>query len=73
MNRKARLTWLGLFVQRFLAACFLLQAPGQAEGFEAAVVGFLDVVGETACGQLLHTQMIAYALAAYSLSGTARI
>jgi hypothetical protein len=37
----------------------VLQSPGFGEGFEAAVVSFLDVVGETAGGQLLRRQMIA--------------
>jgi len=31
----------------------MLQSPGFGEGGEAAVESFLDVVGETAAGQLL--------------------
>jgi len=32
----------------------VLQPPGLGEGAEAAVEGFLDVVGEAAAGQLLR-------------------
>ena len=50
-----------------------LQTPGLGEGFEAAVVGLLDIVGETAAGQLPARQMIAQTLTARSLSATAGI
>jgi len=33
---------------------FYLQSPGRGEGAEAAVEGFLDVVGEAAAGQFLY-------------------
>lgn len=29
------------------------QSPGLGEGAEAAVIGFLDIIGKTAAGQLL--------------------
>jgi hypothetical protein len=51
----------------------MLQSPGLGEGVEAAVESFLDLVGETAAGQLLYRQMIAYTLAAHSLFIAARI
>jgi hypothetical protein len=50
-----------------------LQIPGFGEGPEAAVVGFLDVVGETAGRQLLHIQMVAYTLTACPFSAAAGI
>jgi len=43
-----------------------LQSPGLGEGPETAVVGFLDVVGEAAAGELLHTQMVSYTLTAHA-------
>jgi hypothetical protein len=50
-----------------------LQFPGAGEGFEAAVVSFLHVRGETAGGQLLTVQMVTETLTANPLAGTARI
>jgi hypothetical protein len=50
-----------------------LQVPGFGEGIEAAVVGFFDVIRETAGGQLLACQVIAQTVAARSFSRTAGI
>jgi hypothetical protein len=50
-----------------------LQFPGLCEGAEAAVVGFLHLIRETAAGQLLHPQVISKTVAAYSLFVTARV
>ncbi len=51
----------------------MLQPPGLGEGFEAAVVGLLDLVGEAAAGQLLSCEMIAQTVAAGSFSRAAGI
>jgi len=37
-----------------IAKPFCLQFPGFCEGAEASVESFLDLVGETAAGQLLY-------------------
>jgi hypothetical protein len=37
-------------VQRCFRRISDLQIPGLGEGLEAAVIGFLDIVGETAAG-----------------------
>jgi len=50
-----------------------LQFPCLGEGPEAAVVGSLDIVGETAARQLLHIQMVTQTLTARSFSGAAGI
>ena len=44
-----------------------LQSPGLGEGLEAPVESFFDIIRETAAGQLLDRQMIAYTLTAHSL------
>ena len=42
-----------LFSRMFYAGLGYLQCPGPGEGLEAAVVAFLNLVRETAAGQLL--------------------
>lgn len=64
---KAGLAWLGFLYTVVIGSELWLQIPGLGEGFEAAVVGFLDLVREAAAGQLLRRQVITYALTAHSL------
>jgi hypothetical protein len=47
--------------------------PRFGEDLEAAVVGFFDIVGEAAAGQLSGRQMIAQTFATHSFSAAARI
>ena len=50
-----------------------LEIPGFGEGFEAAIVGFFHVIGETAGGQLSALEMITQTIAADAFAGTAGI
>jgi hypothetical protein len=57
---QAGLIWLGLFHALWLQPAGLIsQSLGLGEGFEAAVVGSFDIVGEATGGQLPGRQMIA--------------
>jgi len=47
--------------------------PGPSERGKTPIVRFLDFVRETACGKLLHAQMVMQALATRAFAGTAGI